>query len=65
MNKIPENMNLQSMDISAKNRAKLQALFPSVFVEMQNEKGELAESIDFEKLKAELGSFSDLFETWH
>ena len=41
----------------------LKQLFPSVFTETRNEKGELVESIDFEKLKAELGTFSDLFES--
>jgi len=51
------------MDISANNRAKLKNLFPSVFTETVNDKGELVEAIDFEKLKAELGTFSDLFES--
>lgn len=59
----PERLDLRSMDISADNRAKLKQLFPSVFTETRNEKGELVESIDFEKLKAELGTFSDLFES--
>ncbi len=60
--KFPEKMDLQSMDISAGNRVKLKQLFPSVFAETRNEKGDLVESIDFEKLKAELGKFSDVFE---
>ena len=59
----PEEMDLRSMDISAENRAKLKQLFPSVFTETRNDKGELVESIDFEKLKAELGTFSDVFES--
>lgn len=59
---IPEKMDLRSMDMSAKNRATLKNLFPGVFVETRNRKGELVESIDFEKLKAELGTFSDVFE---
>lgn len=58
----PEKMDLRSMDVGADNRARLKALFPSVFTEAQNEKGEPIEVIDFEKLKAELGTFSDLFE---
>jgi hypothetical protein len=57
-----EKMDLRSMDVGADNRARLKALFPSVFTETQNEKGEPIEFIDFEKLKAELGTFSDLFE---
>ncbi len=62
MNDKPEKMDLRSMDVSAENRAKLKQLFPSVFAETRNDKGELVESIDFEKLKAELGAFTDLFE---
>lgn len=61
--KEPEKMDLKSMDISADNRAKLKQLFPTVFTETRNEKGELVESIDFEKLKAELGTFTDVFES--
>lgn len=56
-------MNGMSLDISADNRAQLKQLFPSVFTETKNHKGELVESIDFEKLKAEIGTFSDLFES--
>jgi len=52
VNNSPEKMDLRAMDVSADNRARLKALFPSVFAETQNEKGELVESIDFEKLKA-------------
>jgi len=58
-----EKMDLRSMDINAENRAKMKQLFPSVFTETRNEKGELVESIDFEKLKAELGIFTDMFES--
>lgn len=59
----PENVDLASVDISAENRLKLKQLLPSVFTETKNEKGQLVESIDFEKLKAELGIFSDIFES--
>lgn len=62
MNDIPEKMDGISLDISAENRVRLKALFPSVFTETVNDKGELVESVDFEKLKAELGTFTDLFE---
>jgi len=58
----PETMDLRSMDIGAENRKKLKALFPTVFTETANEKGEPVEAIDFEKLKAELGTFSEVFE---
>ncbi len=58
----PETMDLRSMDIKAENRGRLKALFPMVFTETANEKGEPVEAIDFEKLKAELGTFSEVFE---
>lgn len=60
--KEPDKIKGTSLDISEENRAKLKQLFPSVFTETKNDKGELVESIDFEKLKAELGTFSDVFE---
>ncbi len=50
------------MTIDSEKIKRLKALFPSVFTETLNEKGNLIESIDFEKLKADLGTFSDLFE---
>src|SRR4030042_2926024 len=59
----PEKLTGTSLDISAENRARLKQLFPAVFTETRNDKGELVESIDFEKLKAELGTFSDIFES--
>ena len=59
----PENMKGTTLDIAAQNRARLKQLFPTVFTETRNEKEELTESIDFEKLKAELGTFSDTFES--
>lgn len=58
----PEKMPLTSLDIAAENRRRLRQMFPSVFTETANGQGELVESIDFEKLKAELGTFSDLYE---
>jgi len=59
----PEKLNGKSMDISAENRAKIKQLFPTVFTEIKNDKGETVEAIDFEKLKAELGTFTELFES--
>jgi len=61
-NEMPEKAHLKSLDISAENRARLKQLFPSVFIETKDENGEVVESVDFEKLKAELGTFSDVFE---
>jgi len=59
---MPEKMDLHSLDVGEENRTNLKQLFPSVFTETHDEKGELVDSIDFEKLKAELGTFSDIFE---
>jgi adenine-specific DNA-methyltransferase len=55
-------MSKNSLNISAENRHRLKTLFPSVFTEIMNDQGELVESVDFEKLKAELGTFTDFFE---
>lgn len=59
----PENLSGNSMDVAAMNRKQLMKLFPTVFTESLNDKGGLCKSIDFEKLKTELGSFRDLFES--
>ena len=50
----PNKMNGNSLDISAGNHARLKSLFPTVFTETVNDKGELVEGVDFEKLKAGL-----------
>lgn len=55
-------ISLQSMDVAGQNRERLKQLFPSVFIESVNDNGEPIETLDFEKLKAELGTFSDLFD---
>lgn len=59
----PEALDGRSLDISADKRQQLKALFPSVFTETRNAEGAVVDSIDFERLKAELGSFSDVFES--
>ena len=41
----------------------MQQLFPGAFTETVNDQGELVTSVDFERLKAELGEFSDVFES--
>ena len=58
-----EKLNLESQDVAAQRRVELKQLFPSVFTETENEKGEIVESVDFEKLKSAIGEFSDVFET--
>ncbi len=42
----PENMKGTTLDIAAENRARLKQLFPAVFTETRNDKGELCKSID-------------------
>ena len=63
MDNTPNKLGGNSLDISNDNRAKLKAILPSVFTETVNDKGELVETVDFEKLKAELGTFTELFES--
>ncbi len=46
---------------SAQRRKELKQLFPGVFTETIGEDGQPVEAIDFERLKAELGSFSDVY----
>lgn len=58
-NKLP----LTSLDIAEHRRHELRTLFPEVFTETKDNAGNLVESIDFEKLKAELGTFTELFES--
>ena len=55
-------MNGETLDVAEQRKRELQQLFPSAFTETVNDKGELVSSIDFERLKAELGEFSDVFE---
>ncbi len=54
-------MTGESLDISEQRKQELKQLFPAVFTETTNKDGEVIETIDFEKLKAELGSFSDVY----
>ena len=62
MTSTPEKMSGTSFDIAADKRERLKQLFPTVFTETVDATGKLVESMDFEKLKAELGTFTDLFE---
>ncbi len=61
-NQQPEAMNGESLDISEQRRHELKQLFPGVFTETTNAQGEAVETIDFERLQAELGTFSDVYE---
>ena len=62
MSDIPKKFDLDTMNVPERNRNNLRQHFPSVFTETIGENGELVESIDFEKLKSELGIYSELFE---
>ncbi|EPE8508838.1 site-specific DNA-methyltransferase [Vibrio alginolyticus] len=55
-------MDGSSLDISAQRKQELKQLFPSVFTETRNDAGEIVETLDFERLKAELGSFSEVYD---
>ena len=55
-------MNGETLDVAEQRKRELKQLFPSAFTETVNDKGELVSSIDFERLMAELGEFSDVFE---
>lgn len=55
-------MNGASLNISEQRRRDLKQLFPAAFSETRNDAGELVESIDFERLKAELGEFSEIYD---
>ncbi|WP_274369987.1 site-specific DNA-methyltransferase [Morganella morganii] len=58
----PEVMGGESLDIAAQRRDELKQLFPGVFTETKDADGNVVSSIDFERLKAELGTFSDIYE---
>lgn len=57
-----EKMKLQSQDIATQKLDQLKQLFPGAFCETEDGDGHLVESIDFERLRAELGEMSDVFE---
>lgn len=55
-------MNGDSLNISEQRKKELKQLFPAAFTETLNDAGELVHTIDFERLKAELGSFSEIYD---
>lgn len=57
-----EKMNGTSLDIAEQRRRELKQLLPGVFTETTGQDGQPVETIDFERLKAELGTFSDVYE---
>tara|TARA_Y100001937_G_C7135104_1_gene339517 strand:+ start:4378 stop:6282 length:1905 start_codon:yes stop_codon:yes gene_type:complete len=62
MDNNPIKMNGESLDMAAQRRDELKQLFPGVFTETKDADGNIVSSIDFERLKAELGNFSDIYE---
>ena len=57
-----EKMDGTSLDIAEQRRRELKQLLPGVFTETPGSDGQPVETIDFERLKAELGTFSDVYE---
>ncbi len=55
-------MNGATLDIAEQRRRELKQLFPSAFTETYNAQGELVHAVDYERLKAELGAFSEFYE---
>jgi adenine-specific DNA-methyltransferase len=55
-------MDGSSLSISEQRKQELKLLFPGVFTETKNDQGEVIETLDFERLKAELGEFSDVYD---
>lgn len=55
-------MTGESLDIASERRDELKQLFPGVFTETTDASGNVIEAVDFERLKAELGSFTDVYE---
>lgn len=60
MNNPDTQMNGQSLNIAEQRRKELEQLFPGIFTETRNDNGELKVTIDLERLKAELGEFTDI-----
>lgn len=58
----PEKIDGTSCDIADQRRRDLKQLFPGAFIETTGPDGQPLETIDFERLKAELGTFSDVYE---
>ncbi|MBP7276166.1 MAG: hypothetical protein KBA51_08190 [Kiritimatiellae bacterium] len=56
----PEKAELKSMDVAEDKRQQLAQLFPEVITETRTPDGKLTRAVDFEKLKAVLGTFSEV-----
>lgn len=55
-------MDGDSLNISEQRKQELKQLFPNAFTETKNDQGDVVETLDFERLKAELGEFSEIYD---
>jgi len=55
-------MDGDSLNIAQQRQQELKQLFPGIFTETKDNMGNLVETIDFERLKAELGEFSEIYD---
>lgn len=62
MTDLNTQMSGESLAIAEQRKQELKQLFPGVFTEIKNDKGEIVEAIDYERLKAELGNFSEIYD---
>jgi adenine-specific DNA-methyltransferase len=62
MTELNTQMSGESLSIAEQRKQELKQLFPGVFTEIKNDKGEIVEAIDYERLKAELGNFSEIYD---
>ncbi len=62
MNTPETRMSGQTLDVTEQRRKELAQLFPGIFTETRNDQGELKVTIDLERLKAELGEFTDIYD---
>ena len=60
--KQPGKLDLGSMDIAARKLSELKILFPEAFTETRKDDRTIVEAIDFERLKAAFGEFSNILE---
>lgn len=62
MNNQSTEMHGESLSITEQRKKELKLLFPGIFTETKSDSGEVVETLDFERLKAELGEFSEIYD---
>ncbi|WP_053980811.1 site-specific DNA-methyltransferase [Marinagarivorans algicola] len=55
-------MNGDSLNIAQQKQQELERLFPGIWTETKNDNGELVKTLDVERLKAELGESSEIYD---